>query len=89
MSFRESSGRETCNTCRRVVDLGAPLYVGQHTPSFWCADCAATVLGVSVSGPVPKVRPGPMRDFDAKAMGAELRKRIEARRRTVTIGGEE
>jgi hypothetical protein len=81
VSWRESSGRERCNVCRNVVDLAAPLYVGERTPSFWCLACAASALGLSPDGPVPKftaVDAG--LKFDATAMGANLRKRILARR---------
>jgi hypothetical protein len=82
MSWRESSGRESCNVCRKPVDLGAPLYVGEHTPSFWCLNCAASTLGLSPDGPVPKFRSaGDASTFDAAAVGAELRRRIMARRR--------
>lgn len=90
MSWRQSTGRDDCNRCRRVVDLGAALYVGEHAPSTWCEPCAAEVFGKSPDGPVPKVRSvSGASTFDPKAIGARLRAAILARRKgLVVIGGE-
>lgn len=55
MPFRQASGREKCWHCRKTVDLGAPLYVGEQTPGLWCEPCAGTQLGRTVDGPVPLV----------------------------------
>ena len=52
MTWRQSSGRDVCNACRRVVDLGAPLYVGERTPATWCEACAATALHQTLSDSV-------------------------------------
>ncbi|MBP8273643.1 MAG: hypothetical protein KAY59_04395 [Acidobacteria bacterium] len=56
MSFRQASGRETCNSCRKRLDAGAPVYVGELTPAFWCESCALE-MGKAPGGPVPAVRP--------------------------------
>lgn len=91
MSWRESSGREQCNHCRTVIDLGAPLWCGDLTPSFWCEKCSDQVLGQRLDGQLcPKVRHvGTSSTFDPKAIGAKLRAAILARRKgLVVIGGE-
>ena len=82
MSWRQSTGRtsDTCNRCRQTPDLGAPLYIGEHTGACWCERCAAEVLGQSPGGPVPMVRSvGDMDTFNPKVMGAQLREKILAR----------
>lgn len=40
MPWREASGREPCNSCRRTPHLGAPVYRGELTPATWCESCA-------------------------------------------------
>ena len=87
MSWRESSGRECCNRCRVDVQLGAPIYVGELTPSFWCETCADQVLGQRLDGqPCPKVRSvGDLDAFNPKVMGAKLREAILARRRGMHV----
>jgi hypothetical protein len=55
MPFRLGSGRDCCNDCRRKIDLGAPVYVGDLTGMRWCEACAAANLGRTVEGPVPAV----------------------------------
>jgi tRNA G26 N,N-dimethylase Trm1 len=54
MPFRQATGRETCNDCRKKLDLGAPVYVGDITGMKWCEACAAE-MGRTVDGPVPRV----------------------------------
>jgi hypothetical protein len=54
MPFRQSTGREACWHCRKVLDLGAPLYIGEQTGGKWCEACAAE-MGRTVEGPVPAV----------------------------------
>ncbi len=54
MPFRQATGRESCWHCRKVLDLGAPLYIGEQTGGKWCEACAA-VMGRTVDGPVPRV----------------------------------
>lgn len=85
MSWRESSGRECCNRCHKVVDLGAALYVGEVAAAFWCEACAGEVLGKSIDGQsVPKVRAvGDMDTFNPQVMGAKLREAILKRRKGV------
>lgn len=56
MPWRQSTGTERCNDCRKEVDLGAPLYVGELTPAFWCQLCALQ-MGKSPDGPVPAKLP--------------------------------
>jgi hypothetical protein len=54
MPFRQATGRESCWHCRKVLDLGAPLYIGEQTGGKWCESCAAE-MGRTVDGPVPRV----------------------------------
>jgi hypothetical protein len=82
MSWRQSSGRDVCNRCRTVADLGRPVYVGPMTGAFYCESCADSVLGQRLDGqPVPRVIAHGMDTFDARAMGEDLRRRILAKRR--------
>jgi len=76
MPFRQSTGRENCNSCRRPIPAHEPLYAGKHTPATWCEGCARDRLGEVIEGDVPKTLPKGMAGFDVKAMGAELRGRI-------------
>lgn len=55
MPFRQATGRETCNACRKRLDVGAPVYVGELTPAFWCESCAAE-MGKTPDGPVKATR---------------------------------
>ena len=95
MSWRESSGRESCNRCHSVVNLGAPVYVGEVTPSFWCEGCAGTVLGQAPDGPCPKVRAvaGGGKTFDVAAIAdkfpafAKAMHAIEARASMRVLSG--
>jgi hypothetical protein len=75
MSWRQSSGRETCNRCRRVVDLGAPLFVGPLTGATWCEADAGEVLGQYVDGHDLPVHAAPMVGLDEAGAGkiSELR----------------
>lgn len=57
MPFRQATGREKCNDCRCIPDLGAPVWRGDLTPAIWCASCAAANLGRTVDGPVPRTVP--------------------------------
>lgn len=101
MSWRESSGRESCNRCRKAVDIGAPLYVGEHTPCFWCEACAADVFGVTTAGLGPALHAvDGMGGLDKRAIAkafpefTEAMRALKARaamksKRVVVIGGEE
>lgn len=82
MSFRQATGRDTCNRCRQTPDLGAPIYVSDRTPgAVWCEGCAAGVLGQTPDGPVPLVRQvGEMDTFNPQLMAAQLRAAILQRR---------
>lgn len=40
MSWREASGRESCNSCRRIPPQGEDVYRGERTPAIWCKGCA-------------------------------------------------
>lgn len=51
MAWRHANGREQCNDCREVQDLGAPVWRGEYTPVIWCQPCAG-ISGVSGGEPV-------------------------------------
>ena len=69
MSWQAASGREVCNRCRKGIDLGAPVYTGEHTPSHWCEPCALEALGHT-----PEYQHvGPLRDTDSW-LGLDKRK---------------
>ena len=81
MTWRQSTGKDVCLSCRATVDLGAPLYVGELTPGLWCLPCAQSDLRRTPDGPVPVKQPtGNFAGFDIKAMGAKLRAAILEKR---------
>lgn len=81
MSWRQSTGRECCLSCKRQIDAGAPIYRGERTPCDWCADCAEYDLGETPGGPVPLAPvEGQPAGFDVQAMGAKLRAAILEKR---------
>lgn len=45
MPWRQSSGRDRCHDCKKTVDLGAAVFVGERTPATWCELCAEATLG--------------------------------------------
>ena len=68
MSWRQSTGRVTCNACRRIMDIGAPFYQGEFTPGTWCEPCAGERLGKFVDGTTAlPVRAEPMTGLDPEA----------------------
>lgn len=81
MTWRQSTGRESCLICHAVVAEGAALHVGDLTGAKFCEPCAASELGRTPDGPVPRHAPrGTFGGFDAKAMGAKLRAAILEKR---------
>lgn len=90
MSWRESNGRDACHSCKRTVDLGAPVYCGERTPAYWCERCAADVLGrvLGDGEEVPKYRHvAPMRGFSREEMAAKLKAAILNKRRGMHVVG--
>lgn len=76
MPWRQSTGHEACNECRRPIPAREPLWAGARTPATWCETCARERLGEVIEGDVPKTLPIGMAGFDARAMSADLRGRI-------------
>lgn len=57
MTWRQSTGRESCLMCRDVIPEGAPLHIGERTGAKFCEACAAQELGLAPDGPIPRWRP--------------------------------
>lgn len=67
MAWRASNGRECCNDCRQIPDLGAPVWRGDYTPAIWCEPCA-NVFGQTLDDEGPLKSLTAMGGLDKRAI---------------------
>ena len=79
MAWRASNGRECCNDCRRVPDLGAPVWRGEFTPAIWCEPCA-NVFGQTLDDDGPLKSLTAMAGLDKRAIAKAFPQFTEAMR---------
>lgn len=67
MAWRASNGRDCCNDCRQIPDLGAPVWRGDYTPAIWCEPCA-NVFGQTLDDEGPLKSLTAMAGLDKRAI---------------------